>query len=47
MHTHMNHIPCLPTVVYSNPLTDEFFRTVLRLMTDPPDKTMYIALEKR
>ncbi|XP_050740251.1 methyltransferase-like protein 22 isoform X2 [Eriocheir sinensis] len=34
-------------VVYSNPLTDEFFRTVLRLMTDPPDKMMYIALEKR
>ncbi|XP_071523292.1 methyltransferase-like protein 22 isoform X4 [Panulirus ornatus] len=34
-------------VVYHNQLTDAFFRTVLRLMGDPPDKTMYVALEKR
>ncbi|KAG0719970.1 Methyltransferase-like protein 22 [Chionoecetes opilio] len=34
-------------VVYSNPLTDAFFNTVLRLMTDPPDKTLFVALEKR
>lgn len=34
-------------VVYNNPLTDAFFSTVLRLMTDPPDKTLFVALEKR
>nr|XP_053651980.1 methyltransferase-like protein 22 isoform X5 [Cherax quadricarinatus] len=34
-------------VVYHDQLTDAFLRTVLRLMSDPPDKTMYIALEKR
>ncbi|XP_045125576.1 methyltransferase-like protein 22 isoform X1 [Portunus trituberculatus] len=34
-------------VVYNNPLTDAFFSTVLRLMSDPPEKTMFIALEKR
>ncbi|XP_076036790.1 methyltransferase-like protein 22 isoform X4 [Oratosquilla oratoria] len=34
-------------VVYHNQLTDAFFETVYTLMSKPPCKTMYIALEKR
>ncbi|KAK4297262.1 hypothetical protein Pmani_030305 [Petrolisthes manimaculis] len=34
-------------VIYHNQLTDAFFSTVLRLMSDPPEKTMYVAMEKR
>ncbi|XP_037783396.1 methyltransferase-like protein 22 isoform X1 [Penaeus monodon] len=33
--------------IYHNQLTDQFFRTILRLMSEPPNKTMYVALEKR
>ncbi|ROT68671.1 hypothetical protein C7M84_013176 [Penaeus vannamei] len=33
--------------IYHNQLTDQFFRTILRLMCEPPNKTMYVALEKR
>ncbi|KAK3893620.1 hypothetical protein Pcinc_002573 [Petrolisthes cinctipes] len=34
-------------VIYHNQLTDAFFSTVLRLMSEPPEKTMYVAMEKR
>ncbi|XP_069160894.1 methyltransferase-like protein 22 isoform X5 [Procambarus clarkii] len=34
-------------VVYHDQLTDAFFRTILRLMSDPPNKSLYVALEKR
>ncbi|XP_042887463.1 methyltransferase-like protein 22 isoform X4 [Penaeus japonicus] len=33
--------------IYHNQLTDQFFKTILRLMSEPPNKTMYVALEKR
>ncbi|KAK7086715.1 Methyltransferase-like protein 22 [Halocaridina rubra] len=34
-------------VIYNNPLTDCFMNTVLRLMSEPPNKTLYLAMEKR
>ncbi|KAG7156762.1 methyltransferase-like protein 22 [Homarus americanus] len=34
-------------VIYHDQLTDAFFDTILRLMSDPPNKTLYVALEKR
>ncbi|XP_066977527.1 methyltransferase-like protein 22 isoform X3 [Macrobrachium rosenbergii] len=33
--------------IYDNRLTDSFLNTVLRLMSEPPSKTLYLALEKR
>ena len=35
------------TVVYHNPLTDAFFAVVAKLLANPPDKTLLVALEKR
>ncbi|XP_066977526.1 methyltransferase-like protein 22 isoform X2 [Macrobrachium rosenbergii] len=35
------------TAIYDNRLTDSFLNTVLRLMSEPPSKTLYLALEKR
>jgi len=34
-------------VVYHNPLTDAFFAVVAKLLANPPDKTLLVALEKR
>jgi hypothetical protein len=34
-------------VVYDNSVTEAFVRTLKRLLTTPPSKTVYIALEKR
>ncbi|CAH1776588.1 unnamed protein product [Owenia fusiformis] len=34
-------------VIYDNSLTDALFNTVKRLMSQPPAKTLYIAVEKR
>ncbi|XP_063588181.1 methyltransferase-like protein 22 isoform X2 [Penaeus indicus] len=34
-------------IIYNNQLTDLFFKTVLRLMSDPPNKILYVAQEKR
>ncbi|XP_047497097.1 methyltransferase-like protein 22 isoform X2 [Penaeus chinensis] len=34
-------------IIYHNQLTDLFFKTVLRLMSDPPNKILYVAQEKR
>lgn len=34
-------------VIYDNLLTDGFIRTVLQLMSESPNKTLYLAMEKR
>ncbi|XP_037783400.1 methyltransferase-like protein 22 isoform X1 [Penaeus monodon] len=34
-------------IIYHNQLTDLFFKTVLRLMSEPPNKILYVAQEKR
>nr|XP_027223653.1 methyltransferase-like protein 22 [Penaeus vannamei] len=34
-------------IIYNNHLTELFFKTVLRLMSEPPNKTLYVAQEKR
>lgn len=44
---HNTTIVIAADVVYHNQLTDGFFNAVLRIMSEPPDKTLYIALEKR
>ncbi|XP_042887464.1 methyltransferase-like protein 22 [Penaeus japonicus] len=33
--------------IYNNHLTDLLFKTILRLMSEPPNKTMYLSLEIR
>lgn len=43
----LKHDDFVSSVIYHNQLTDAFFSTVLRLMSDPPEKTMYVAMEKR
>ncbi|ROT68670.1 hypothetical protein C7M84_013175 [Penaeus vannamei] len=48
----LQHAPPLyhsgPTdIIYNNHLTELFFKTVLRLMSEPPNKTLYVAQEKR
>lgn len=43
----LKHDDFISSVIYHNQLTDAFFNTVLRLMSDPPEKTMYVAMEKR
>lgn len=35
------------SVIYDDDLTDAFFRTVYKLLSRPPDKTVFIALERR
>merc|ERR1712106_494327 len=34
-------------VIYDDELTDGFFDTVLKILSEPPDKVLYMALEKR
>lgn len=43
----INEFFLFSAAIYHNQLTDQFFRTILRLMSEPPNKTMYVALEKR
>lgn len=44
---HKTTVVIAADVVYHNQLTDGFMNAVLRILSEPPDKTMYIALEKR
>lgn len=41
------HIILAADVIYENQLTDGFFDTVLRILSEPPNKVLYVALEKR
>lgn len=34
-------------VIYDNDVTEAFVNTLQRILRTPPDKTVYIALEKR
>ncbi|CAL4066155.1 unnamed protein product [Meganyctiphanes norvegica] len=44
---HKTTVSIAADVVYHNQLTDGFFNAVLRILSEPPDKTLYVALEKR
>ncbi|XP_064112191.1 methyltransferase-like protein 22 isoform X2 [Macrobrachium nipponense] len=49
MEEHLKNVSVIivADAIYDNRLTDAFLNTVLRLMSEPPSKTLYLALEKR
>ncbi|XP_068220872.1 methyltransferase-like protein 22 isoform X2 [Palaemon carinicauda] len=49
MKDHLKNVSVIiaADVIYDNPLTDAFLNTVVRLMSEPPNKTLFLALEKR
>jgi len=44
---HLKYATFKILVIYDNTVTEAFVSTLKRLLSSPPGKTVYIALEKR